>query len=363
MSSVSLPIAKAAPRRRWRTMLAELTLRRALVSLLLAVLIAALINSWFVTPFTVLLGRTIVIAAVLLLAFAVAGAVHPAWIPKWLAQVLAVVLIAPLISYIVYIPAVGGAVFEVFEHEARFMGWMQITFVAMIVGPLIGLGALYRERDAQARSEALRFALERSTLEKQALDAELRALHAQIKPHFLFNTLANVQELVETGSPRAAEVLRHLITYLSSAVPRLDESNATLGNELALVRAYLELMHLRMPDRLQFEVDAPEGLAAQRFPTMALLTLVENAVKHGIDPSEQGGSIRVTVRIGADGALIAEVADTGIGIRSDAPAGTGLSNLRARVAAYWRPGGRLELQENEPRGVVARIEVPAAALP
>ena len=343
-------------------MLDELTLRRALVTLMLAVIIAVVINSWFITPFTVLLGRTVVIAAVLLLAFAGAGAVHPAWIPKWLAQTLAVMLIAPVISYIVYIPAVGGAVFEVFEHEARFMGWMQLTGVVMIVGPLLGLGALYRERDAQARSEALRFALERSTLEKQALDAELRALQAQIKPHFLFNTLANVQELVETGSPRAPEVLRHLITYLSSAMPRLDESNATLGNEIALVRAYLELMHMRMPDRLRFEIDAPASLAELRFPSMALLTLVENAVKHGIDPSEQGGAIRVAVVRCDDGGLVVEVADTGVGMRRDAPAGTGLANLRARVGAYWLPGGRLALSENRPHGVVARIEVPAQAL-
>lgn len=361
MTSVGLPIAEAAPRRAWRAMLAELTWRRALISLVLAVVVAVVINSWFETPFTVLLGRSIVIAAVLLMTFAVAGAMHPAWIPKWLAQVLAMLLVTPLISYAVYIPAVGGAVFEVFEHEARFMGWMQITFVAMIIGPLIGLGALYRERDAQARSEALRFALEKSTLEKQALDAELRALHAQIKPHFLFNTLANVQELVETGSPRAAEVLRHLITYLGSAMPRLDESNATLGNEFSLVRAYLELMHMRMPDRLRFEIDAPSEFAELRFPAMALLTLVENAVKHGVDPSEQGGSIRVSAQRGDDGTLVIEVADTGVGMRGDAPAGTGLANLRARLAAYWRPGGRLALRENAPRGVVARIEVPAQA--
>jgi hypothetical protein len=360
MNSASLPQREAAPPAgRWRAMLGELTLRRALVSLLLAVLVAVVINAWFEPPFTVLLGRTVVIAAVLLFAFAVAGALHPAWIPKWLAQVLAMLLVAPIISYAVYIPAVGGAVFEVFEHEARFMGWMQITFVAMLVGPLIGLGALYRERDAQARSEALRFALERSTLEKQALDAELRLLHAQIKPHFLFNTLANVQELVESGSPRAADVLRHLITYLGSAMPRLNDSAATLGNELVLVRAYLELMHMRMPDRMHFEIDAPEDGSELPFPSMALLTLVENAVKHGIDPSEQGGTIRVEVRRGDAGHEVV-VADTGVGMQRDAPAGTGLANLRARLGAFYRPAARLELSENAPRGVVARIVIPVA---
>src|SRR5262249_21315654 len=138
----------------------------------------------------------------------------------------------------------------------------------------------------QARAQELKFALERSTLEKQALDARLSLLQAQIEPHFLFNTLANVQELVESGSPRAAPVLQSLISYLRAAMPRLHDGEPTLGNEEDLVRSYLELMHMRMPDRLQVAIDVDPALRAQRFPSMALLTLVENAVRHGIDPSE-----------------------------------------------------------------------------
>jgi sensor histidine kinase YesM len=143
-----------------------------------------------------------------------------------------------------------------------------------------------REREAQARSRELQFALERSRLEKQAVDARLALLQAQIEPHFLFNTLANVQALVEAGSPRAAEVLKSLIAYLRAALPRLHDGPATLAQELALVRAYLELMQMRMPDRLQFSIDADASLQQRPFPPMALLTLVENAVRHGIDPLE-----------------------------------------------------------------------------
>ena len=137
-------------------------------------------------------------------------------------------------------------------------------------------------------------------LERQALDARLALLHAQIEPHFLFNTLANVQALVDSGSPRAAPVLQSLIAYLRAAMPQLHEGGmSTLGDELELVRAYLELMHLRMPDRLQLRVDVDPALLALRFPPMALLTLVENAVRHGIDPSEQGGRIEVGGRLDA----------------------------------------------------------------
>jgi sensor histidine kinase YesM len=293
----------------------------------------------------------------LLLVFVAAGVWHPRWLPRWLAQLLAVVLAAPLATYLVYLPSTEGDLLGVLRNEWRLHGFLWITGSVLFVAPALVLGALYRERDAQARSQALQFALERSTLEKQALDAELKLLHAQIQPHFLFNTLANVQALVESGSPRAAPVLQHLITYLGSAMPRLGDAQACLGSEGQLVRAYLELMHMRMPDRLEFAITLPPELEALRFPAMALLTLVENAVHHGIDPSEDGGRIAVTARPFGDLVRI-EVADTGVGMDPQAAPGTGLSNLRARLAAFFGPGATLELDANRPRGVVARIVVP-----
>ena len=117
--------------------------------------------------------------------------------------------------------------------------------------PWIALGALVRQKEALAREQALALDLARSELDRQALDARLNLLQAQVAPHFLFNTLANVQALVETGSPKAPDVLRSLIAYLRAAVPRLNEPLTTFGQELDLVRAYLELMRMRMPDRLR----------------------------------------------------------------------------------------------------------------
>ncbi len=350
--------------RGWRALLAELTLARVGVALLLAVLATLLIQSHFVIPFVVLLGRMMVIAMLVLLAWIVAKRVPPQrlprWLPRWLVPVLAIVLATPVATYIAYLPAVGGDPLAVLDNEYRVAGFMLIINTVLFMAPAVALGAMVRERDAQARGQALQFALEKTTLERQALDAELRLLQAQIQPHFLFNTLANVQALVESGSPRAAPVLQHLITYLSSATPRLGDAAATLGDEATLARAYLELMHMRMPDRLQFSVQVEPEVAGLRFPSMALLTLVENAVRHGIDPAEEGGRIDVRAAHAADGTLCVEVADTGVGLARDAGAGTGLANLRARLAGFYGAGARLELGANLPRGVRACITIPKA---
>ena len=142
-------------------------------------------------------------------------------------------------------------------------------------------------------------------------------------------------------------------------MPRLDDQNASLGHEVSLVRAYLELMLMRMPDRLAFTIDVPAGLQAGRFPPMALITLVENAVRHGIDPSEQGGRIEVQASGDADGTLRLVVADTGVGLRDSAAPGTGLANLRERLAMFFGAGARLDMAENVPHGVVVTLVCPA----
>jgi LytS/YehU family sensor histidine kinase len=281
-------------------------------------------------------------------------------VPRWLAPVLAVALMAPVATLLVYLPSLDGRLAAMLEHGGRRSGFILITGVALVIAPLLALGALYRERDTQARAERLSFELERSTLEKQALDARLKLLNAQIEPHFLFNTLANVQELVDSGSPRAAPVLRSLIAYLRAAMPKLHAGPSTLADEIGLVRAYLELMHMRMPDRLDYSVEVPESLGRIGFPAMGLLTLVENAVHHGIDPSEAGGRISVRASRGVDDdSLRIVVADTGAGLSGTAQPGTGLENLRARLRAYFGPDARLELHENSPRGLRAEITVPA----
>jgi LytS/YehU family sensor histidine kinase len=245
------------------------------------------------------------------------------------------------------------------ENPYRINGFLWIAGCALAIGLIVALGALVRERDALTRSQALQFEIERGRLERQALDARLALLTAQIEPHFLFNTLANVQALVDTGSPRAAPVLKSLIAYLRAAMPRLQEGAAApaLRDELNLVRAYLDLMHLRMPDRLQVQIDVDPALHDVRFPPMVLLTLVENAVRHGIDPSEQGGTVEVGGRLdAATRRARLWVADTGLGLR-DGPlnAGTGLQNARERLRGTCGADAQLELASNTPRGARAEI--------
>jgi signal transduction histidine kinase len=350
----------------WRAWLRGLRPRTLGWVIALAVAGAALLNPIFKPSFLELSGRTVFVALTCLLAFSAAGHWQPRWlprqVPRWLLQSLALVLAAPLATLVVYLVASRGDFREFLSNEARLFGFLWITVPAILVGLVLALGSLLREREAQARTLQLQLDLHQAELARQAVDARLALLTAQIEPHFLFNTLANVQALVETGSPRAAEVLHSLIAYLRAALPRLHEDGGlpTLANELTLVRAYLALMHLRMPDRLRFSVQAEPGTETARFPAMALLTLVENAVRHGIDPAEDGGSITVSVqRSGTDGGLRLCVADTGVGMAPTAAPGTGLANLRERLASVYGPAARLSLAEVAPHGVSAEICIPA----
>jgi len=338
----------------------RLTGRAVALTLLLGTLAAVALNPIFMSPFPVLLGRTLILSLSLLLAFTIAGQWQQRWLPRWLMQLLAVVLAAPLVTLLLYLLTTGGDTAAFFDNQARLWGFAWIAGTGTVVGLVLALGALYRERDAQVRAQQLQFELQRNELQRQALDARLSLLRSQIEPHFLFNTLANVQALVETGSPRAPAVLGSLIAYLRAAMPRLHEESASLGQETALVRAYLELMHMRMPDRLSFTVQVPDDLLGQRFPPMALLTLVENAVRHGIDPSEQGGHIEVgAVRDAASGETRVWVSDSGMGLSPQAEDGTGLNNLRARLSAFFDAGAQLRVEPTEPRGLRASIVIAA----
>ena len=229
----------------------------------------------------------------------------------------------------------------------------------MLVAPWTALAAVIRQKEAVARDQALTFELERSELERQALDARLHLLQAQVAPHFLFNTLANVQALVDAGSPHASAVLRSLTAYLRAAVPLLHESAATVERELQLVRPYLELMQMRMPDRLQYAMNVDRSVLKVRCPPTTLLTLVENAVRHGIDPSEEGGRIDVDItRLGER--CVVRVTDTGAGLRQSANGlGTGLTTLRERLQLIFGDTAHLRLTPNVPRGAVVEIDMPA----
>jgi sensor histidine kinase YesM len=357
------PSAPAAPppvSERWERARLVPTRRELAFTVSLAVLGALALNPVTLNPFIEILAEALFVGMVLLLGFKVAGAWPQTFLPRWVAQLLAVALCAALSPLIVQMLSVGGD-FSAFLASRRMVhGYVLVTFSAALIGTLFALGALFRERDAQARSLALQFALERETLQRQAADARLRLLTAQIEPHFLLNTLANVQQLVESGSPRAAPVFRSLVDYLRAALPQLQQQRSTLGDEERLVRAYLELMLMRMPDRLAFTIAIEPALRSMPFPAMALLTLVENAIRHGIDPAPEGGRVEVGARAGAGRDVHLWVADTGVGLSEGGVVGTGLANLQERLEAFFGAGASVTLSTQTPHGARADIRVAAA---
>jgi Histidine kinase len=283
----------------------------------------------------------------------------PPRVARWALQVAGVALAMPLTVLAIYLLRTPVDAPPFWMDAERRSGFFLLCFFGTLVAPWLALAALVRQKDALARTQALAFELERSELARQALDARLHLMQAQVAPHFLFNTLANVQALVDTGSPQAPALLRSLTAYLRAAVPRLhDAPGGTLGQELELVRAYLELMRMRMPDRLAFTLQSDPALHDVGCPALILLTLVENAVRHGIDPAEEGGSIDVSVyRRGDD--CVASVRDTGVGM--GAGSGTGLATLRERLALQFGGRAHLRLYAVVPHGVCAEIEFPMGA--
>ncbi|MFA6985220.1 MAG: histidine kinase [Arenimonas sp.] len=283
----------------------------------------------------------------------------PRWTARWVLQVVAVAVVVPFAVAIAYSFTTMGDAVHWTQNKDRLEGFAMITGLGIVLTPWIAMSALYRHISGQAQRQALAFELERSQFERQALDARMRLLQAQVEPHFLFNTLANVRELVDSGSAQASAVLGSLIAYLRAAVPRLNEQATTMAQEVELVRAYLEVMHMRMPDRMQFTLHVDDAALALICPPMTLLTLVENAVRHGIDPNEEGGRIEVRVRV-TDGRCRAEVIDTGMGLSQPGDGlGTGLSNLRERLQLAFGREAQLRLLPLHPHGTIAEVEFPA----
>lgn len=283
----------------------------------------------------------------------------PGWIARWALQVIGVVIVIPFAAWMAYVITTQGDPVPFWHDKGKLAGFGMFTFTSLLIAPWMAVAALIGQINGKAQRQTLAFELERSELERRAIDARLRLLQAQVEPHFLFNTLANIRELVDSGSSQASTVLESLIAYLRAAVPRLHEPATTLGQELELVRAYLDVMHMRMPDRLEFVLHVDDAALTLHFPPMALLTLVENAVRHGIDPSERGGRIEVRIVEEAQRCRI-QVIDSGVGMHDGFDnLGTGLSTLRERLRLMFGDAAHLRLAEVIPHGVSAELEFPA----
>ncbi len=209
---------------------------------------------------------------------------------------------------------------------------------------------------AKAEAERERERSRVAELQRQASDAQLRSLQAQIEPHFLFNTLANVVSLIDAAPDKARLMLERLIDLLRASLAASRSDRTTLGQEAALVAAYLDILSIRMGERLDYSIEVPDHLAGARIPPLSLQPLVENAIKHGLEPKVDGGRVRLVAR-GADGALQLDVEDDGLGFSPSSASGVGLSNLRDRLASLYGEQARLVIEEIA-GGTRVRLTIP-----
>jgi sensor histidine kinase YesM len=241
-----------------------------------------------------------------------------------------------------------------FALDAAMPGAIQYGLPAAF---LVTVGEFHRREilslDAMRAAEA-----DRARLEQQTLQARLKTLEAQIEPHFLFNTLANVRRLYEVDPVAGDAMLERMMRYLEIALPSMRDERVTLGREAILIEAYLDLQKVRMGRRLAFAIGIAPELHRLEVPPMMLLTLVENAIKHGLAPQRDGGRIDVGARVEGNELELA-VADTGRGFGGDTSGGgTGLANIQVRLASMFGDTARLELTAREPRGLLATIRMP-----
>ena len=225
--------------------------------------------------------------------------------------------------------------------------WLSIAVISVFVSVFWGLWTWQELHEEQ--------------LKGQAQEAQLRLLQGQIEPHFLFNTLANVQSLLDQDLPKAREMLTNFTDYLRASLGSLRGESSCVADELELARAYLLLLQARMEERLRFSIEADEASRALPLPSLLLQPLVENAIVHGLEPSIEGGQVRVSARVQGQHLLL-EVQDDGRGLQAATRparrgAGMALSNIRQRLQARYGPGATLQLLPAQP-GTLARITIP-----
>ena len=238
----------------------------------------------------------------------------------------------------------------------------QMAFLWIVISIIIKVTYKGQLKAQQQAAQATEVA-ESEQLRRQVVEARMAAMQAQVEPHFLFNTLASIDHLIETDPPRASTMQKNLIALLRASMPTMREANQggprDLGREMAVIRPYLEILKVRMEERLATRIDVPDGLLSAEFPSMMIQSLVENAIKHGLEPKPEGGELAIKAEI-VHGKLTVTVADTGLGFGRAATAGTGvgLANIRERLALLYAGKATLSVNENQPTGTVVTIAVP-----
>jgi signal transduction histidine kinase len=256
---------------------------------------------------------------------------------------------------------------KVTRYHKQASTWFR-SFVYLLVLALFATKALVGgKKRAEALTQTANAAAERESMQRQLSEAKMQMMQAQVEPHFLFNTLASVEYLIETNPPRASAMQRSLIQYLRAVLPQMRENAVVtnLGREVDMVTAYLNLLKMRMEERLTVELHVPDDLRSAAFPPMMLQSMVENAIKHGLECKPEGGTLRISVAVSdhiVNKKLRVTVADNGVGfgVMPSDGTGLGLPTIRERLKLLHGEAGQLHITANVPHGVIAVIEVPYA---
>ncbi|MEO7252643.1 MAG: histidine kinase [Casimicrobium sp.] len=282
-------------------------------------------------------------------------------------KLIHIVISAPIAAVFVAI-LIGATLDRYYGNDLRqtFYLRFQATLVAGLSAGLlyaaVAAAIVYlRAQRLAIANKRLSVEINESDVQRQLTETRLRLLQAQIEPHFLFNTLASAQQLSQKGAPDAAKLIGHLVRFLRMSIPSMREDRSALKRELEQVAAYLSIMQTRMGDRLTFAVHTDPEIADFELPPALVMTLVENAIKHGVEPAAAGGSVDVRAVREGD-AVVISVSDTGVGListeSSEIGGGLGLSNIAQRLQAIYGTDAHVKLTQNTPHGCIAALTIP-----
>lgn len=273
----------------------------------------------------------------------------------WPATMIVATLLGSLLGF-----WLGAQILGFDFQKIVLSGWRQfgsILFISLLFSAIISYVSYSTSKIAQSQAEIEKERAERLANENKLTEARLQLLQAQVEPHFLFNTLANVTSLIDTQPDKARNMLEKFTHYLRTTLLRTRESESTLGNEIEMIRTYLDIIQIRMGARLRYNIDVPAALNHANFPPMLFQPLVENAVKHGLEPKVEGGTLTISAR-NKNGRLQLSVEDDGLGFKGERSGGLGLVNVRERLAVLFDKKAQLTLEECSPCGTRATIELP-----
>jgi sensor histidine kinase YesM len=282
-------------------------------------------------------------------------------------KLLHIALLAPLAAVFIAV-LIGAALDRYYGNDLRqtFYLRFQVTLIAglsagLLYTAVVGAIVYLRAQRVAVVNRQLSSEKRESDVSRQLTETRLRMLQAQIEPHFLFNTLASAQQLAQKGSPDAARLIGHLVRFLRTSIPSMREDRGALKREFDHIGAYLAIMQTRMGERLTFSISAEPSLQEFALPPALVMTLAENAIKHGIEPAERGGRIEVSATTSGDRVVIT-VSDTGVGLNGEdgreVGGGLGLSNIAQRLQAIYGDAASVKLTQNTPRGCIATLTLP-----